>query len=223
MTMIIKEGTDVYTAADESVGSVDRVVLDPLTRDLSHVVVRKGIFFPEDKVIPVEAIATAAEERINLRSTVEADDLPPFEEHHFVPMVEGEYPAGLQETAGIPLAYYGPYATLTPAFTSVTRTVTERNIPDRAVALQAGAPVIGRTNDVIGRCDEVIATASGVVTHMVIATEVVGVPAGRITTRKAVPISWVEFATDEKVKLGVSGTMMDAVPAYDPEDSGSPD
>ncbi len=209
MQLTIKEGTKIYTADGERLGAVDRVVMDPLTRSVSHVVVRKGVFFPEDKVIPLEAIASAIEERINLDPDVDPADLPPFEETHYLPLEDGEESLG---DGSIPLVYYGPYAMVTPVLNTVSRTVVERNIPEDTVALRGGAPVIDRDNVEIGRFDELLMTETGVVTHLVMTRDL-----GLVSARRAIPISWVEFATDEKVKLGVTSRLVDASAEYEPD------
>ncbi len=218
MRHVIKEKTDVYAADGDRVGAVDRVVMDPLTRDLSHIVVRKGIFFPEDKVIPVTGIATATEDRINLVPALDPDALPPFEEQHYLPWKAEDEGGWDIDPSTVPLVYYGPYATLTPAFPSMARTVTERNIPERAIALQTGAPVMDRNNEEMGRFDQLITTESGVVTHLVIALDE-SVDAGKGTMRRAVPISWVDFATEGKVKLSVSSGLVASVAPYHPSDA----
>ena len=79
MSLTINEGTGVYTADDTHVGSIDRVVVDPLTLELTHIVVSKGLLLPEDRVLPIGAIATATEQRINLKADIALDDLPQFE------------------------------------------------------------------------------------------------------------------------------------------------
>lgn len=47
--------------------------------ELTHVVVSKALLLPEDRALPIEAIATATEQRINLEVDVAPDDLPRFE------------------------------------------------------------------------------------------------------------------------------------------------
>ena len=85
--MQFKDGTSVYTFDGQDVGRVDRVVLNPKTKEVTHLVVRKGLLFAEDKIIPLHLIATATEDRVSLREGAgELDDLPPFEEIHYIPL-----------------------------------------------------------------------------------------------------------------------------------------
>src|SRR3970282_1173653 len=75
----------VYTFDGKNVGRIDRIVLDPQTKDVTHLVVRKGFLLTEDKVVPVDLIGAATEKGVTLRA--EASDLealPLFAETHYV-------------------------------------------------------------------------------------------------------------------------------------------
>ena len=47
--MQFKENTHVYTAGGQDVGKIKRVVVDPNTKDLTHLVVQKGSCLPKIK------------------------------------------------------------------------------------------------------------------------------------------------------------------------------
>jgi uncharacterized protein YrrD len=77
--MLLKKGTDVQNTQGEKVGELDRVVIDPSTRDVTHVIVRKGLLFKEDRVIPMQRLQISDEDHLILDTR--ADDLeafPPF-------------------------------------------------------------------------------------------------------------------------------------------------
>ncbi len=57
--MEFKAGTHVYTADGKDVGSIDRVILDPHTNEISGIVVKQGWLFTEDKVISIDLVETA--------------------------------------------------------------------------------------------------------------------------------------------------------------------
>jgi sporulation protein YlmC with PRC-barrel domain len=211
MDLRIKDRTDVFTADGDRVGSVDRVVIDPLTDTVSHIVVRKGLFFKEDKVIPADAIVTATEARINLSPDASADDFPLFEERHYVPVT----PSVLDPRAGprgaLPLAYYGPHGVAVPGNIGITQTVVHRNVPERAVALQAGAAVFDPGGDEVGRFEELIMTSTGVATHLVVHLNDTGV-------RKAIPLGWLDAIGEDEVRIGVVSGMVESIPEYEPTD-----
>jgi uncharacterized protein YrrD len=211
MTLTINEGAAVSTADGERVGSVDRIVLDPLTKDVSHIVVRRGVLFREDKVIPVDMISTTDEEQIVLNPGVSDEDIPPFEERHYMTVLEDFYEPDLESVP--PLLYFGPYALATPVIPPVTETVRNRDIPDRAVAVETGARVVTSDGEAVGRLAQVLMTDGGVATHLV-----VDVGSFLFEEHKGVPIGWIESIDDDVVRLGVPASMIEAIPDYDAED-----
>ena len=209
----VTQDTNVYTARDEHVGSVDRIVIDPVTRRLSHVVVRKGRFFPEDKLIRMEDIATATPARINLRQNVALDDLLPFVEQHYVPVDEVDRPARLIDgRAGFVSTWYGPLGVAAPMHADTLLAVSERNIPDRLTALQPGVRVFASDHEVVGRLERVVTTDDGLPTHFVIEAE------GLSSERRAVPIGWVEDISEEAVALAATARMVEAIPPLGADD-----
>jgi uncharacterized protein YrrD len=161
--MQLKNNATVFTADGEEAGSIDRVVLDPRTREITDVVVQKGLLFPKDKVIPVEMIASASEERVTLRKDVEdPDELPDFEETEYVSL-EGEdevlatyppdhaqplywYPYGM---AG--LQYQHPISHTEEPYT-IKR---ERHIPEGTVVVNEGAKVTSADGKHVGNVERV--------------------------------------------------------------------
>src|SRR5664279_1951569 len=99
--MQFKDGTGVYSFEGQHVGHVGRVVLNPKTKEVTDIVVRKGFLFTEDKIVPLSLIATATEDRVTMREDAgKLDKLLPFEETHYIPVDEAEshsaaYPIGM--------------------------------------------------------------------------------------------------------------------------------
>src|SRR5436190_8956242 len=107
--MQFKQGTDVFTADSRQVGTIDRVVMNPRTKEVTHIVVRKGFLFTEDKVVPIDLVATATEDRVVLRSDVgDLDALPQFEEAHYIPLAEAEPDIRQARRDAAPLYWYPP-------------------------------------------------------------------------------------------------------------------
>ncbi len=89
--MKFKEGASVYTAEGEQVGEIVRVVIDPRTNEVTHLVVEKGFLFVTDRVVPIALVDKATAERVVLREDVEdLESLPRFEQAHYVPVDELE-------------------------------------------------------------------------------------------------------------------------------------
>jgi sporulation protein YlmC with PRC-barrel domain len=204
----------IYTADGDHVGSVERVVMDPLTNTVTHVVVRSGRFFPEDKVVPVAVIASATPERIELSPDVEPDDLPPFETSHFLAYDEDpEAAPSDSDLRSRPLIWFGPYAVATSLYTTMMRRVVERNIPERAVAVKSGATVITAGGEGVGDFDHLLSTDDGLITHLVIVAS-----RGLLRIRKAVPLNWVEDLAEDRIRLGVHPHLVEALDDLEPSD-----
>lgn len=204
MQFAIKRGTGVFTAHDEEVGSVDRIVVDPVTHRIGYVVVRKGWFFPQDTLIPVESIVSATEERINLAPSVVADDLPPFEESHFVPADGGDPAAwGVHP----PIVFYGPFNTPTPMLEAGQRVIHERNIPEGLEAVHADADVFVE-GERVGSLEQVLSTPQGLATHIVVRSILDALP-------RAVPVGWIASLSETEVTVAGSKPMFDRIPVYE--------
>ena len=73
-------GTTTVFCADGEAGKVDRVITEPDSDTVTHLVVQRGSLLIRDIVVPVNRIATMDEEGIVLTLTrEELDDLPSFE------------------------------------------------------------------------------------------------------------------------------------------------
>jgi len=208
----VTNDTDVYTARDEHVGSVDRIVMDPATQRMTHVVVRKGLFLPEDKLIAVEDISTATPQRVNLRQDVSPDDLLPFVEQHYVPLDEADrLPEPDGEYRGMALAWYGPVGDTAPLPPETVTAVNERNIPDRLAAVEVGIPVFASDREDVGRLDRVITDDSGFPSYIVVND------GGLRPESRAVPIAWVEDIAENVILLAARSRMVRAIPPLGPD------
>lgn len=210
--MEITQDARVYTAHDEYLGKTDRIVVDPVTRKLSHIVIHKGVFFPEDKVIPVTDIATATAERINLATGIYPADYPPFEERHYLLLSgvrEVTRPSQPAPSASVvpSFAWYGQHGVLPPPYESYMSTVAAHNIPENAVTIEPGSLVIAH-DEVIGEVAEVLATDDGTATHIVLKD------GGLSSIDRAIPITFVDRINEGSVRLAVDGTVVASLPPY---------
>ena len=208
MTLHIQEDAPVYTADVEKIGSVKRVVIDPLTKQATHIVVRKGVVFSRDRVIPIAAIEKAVEHKITLHRECEADQFPDFEEQP----TEADLKQGATGANRMPFDRYGLYGLPFPAVPSVTDEEKERNIPDDSVPLKTGAPVMVG-DEKIGVFAEVLSQETGSTTHLV---AVLGTLDPK---RKAIPMGWVRSVAEESIHLGVPMGMVRQLPDHDPKEN----
>lgn len=206
--MQFKEGTTVFTADGEKVGDIERFVVDPRERKVAGLVVRKGFLFTEDKVVPVDDIDSANEERVVLRADVDAsEDLPLFEQTHYVMPntrdLQNEYPTG----SVAPLYYYPPpnigvwYGSV---YAGPDLAVEERNIPEDTVPLKKGADVISSDGDKVGDVERVFTDSDrGRITHFSVKKGVL------FQKERLIPVGWVRHVREDKVHLAVTSRTLE--------------
>lgn len=215
MELELKEGTSVFTAGGEEVGKINRLVLEPATNEVTHIVVQKGWLFAEDKVVPIDWVASATEERVVLNeNTGDFDELPPFEETHFIRVTEevsspADYPTYRYAPAyywypphgyiGYPVGYYG-----------WPPVETQRNIPGNTVPVSEGADVMSSDGEHVGDVERIfVDPESNRATHFLVSEGLL------FKERKLVPAHWVRTVEEDKVHLNVSSQMLEHLPAYE--------
>jgi len=220
--MQFKQGTHVFASDGQDVGSIDRVVLDPLTDDVSDLVVRKGWLFSEDKVVPIGMVASASEERVTLNETkADLQKLPKYEEHYYVPATDADYKTGkvvypegfASPVYGYPplgTAWWGygayPPADLQPNYAERV----QQNIPEGTVALKEGAHVLSLEDEHVGDVEEVFTdSATNHVTHLVISRGLL------FKARKLIPTNGVKRVDEDNVMLTVKTSVVNALPEYE--------
>ena len=219
--MELKEGTSVFTASGEEVGRINRFILDPETNEVTHVVVQKGWFFTEDKVVPMEMIGSATEDKVVLKEdTGRFDQLPPFEETHYVGLGEEDYrpggdlpyrrstpgyywypPSGFRgyPNYGLGLGYYGRRPTSTT-----------RNIPEDTIPLKEGTDVMSSDDEHVGDVERLFVDPdSNQATHFLISQGLF------FKDRKLVPMHWVTSVEEDKVHLSVASRLLERLPSYE--------
>lgn len=190
--MLFKKGIDVFSSDDEKVGTLDRVVMDPKTKEVTHIIVREGFLFAKDKVVPLDLIGSATDERIALQGSKEhLDELPDYEETHYVPRdaaVDDDMSTLYWNPPVDAWGGYGRYAVF-PQSQYLRRT--EKNIPDGMVALAEGAKVLSEDGEQVGNIETLITDPKDErVTHLVISSGLL------MKERKIIPSHW--FTRDTK-------------------------
>jgi len=222
--MIFKEGTHVFSSDGEDIGTVDRLILDPSTNEVSGIIVRKGWLFTEDKVVPIGLVDTATEERIRLRRSERAlEELPEFEETYYVPLSEADFvndsvtapvgtaaPLYIYPPIGTPWWGYGSSFGNSPfGYMPDYAEQTQQNIPQGSVAVKEGARVLSRTGEHVGDIAEVmIDSQTNQATHVVISAGLL------FKHHKLIPTNWIKSASEDDVTLTVNTSVVDRLPEY---------
>mgnify|MGYP001233741052 CR=1 FL=1 len=226
--MEFREGTEVFTADGKKVGEMERVVIDPRTKQVTHVVIEKGFLFTESRVLPIEVIDHADADRVVLSARVDEDldAWPVFEETYTIPLDE----PGAAETLGasgetvhtrparpyywyppVGLAYTGG-ALGVPYYPGTTVEV-ERNVPEGSAALKEGAAIYTSDDEHVGDVERVFTDSeTDTVTHLLISRGLL------FKSYKLVPASWIADATDDEVFLSVEKRVLERLPDYEGDD-----
>jgi len=222
--MKFKEGANVFTADGQQVGEVARVVLDPHTKEVTHIVVDKGFLFTREKVVPISLIQMATDGRITLREDAgDLQRLPDFVETHYTP-VEEETAASRGEVQYPPLYWYPPtrvawwqhggylgypanFGYSMPEYVKEA----ERNIPQGTVPLEEGSKIIGKDGEHVGDVEAILTEPeSDRVTHLVLAEGLI------LKEKKLVPTSWISQVEADEVHLEVGANFIDGLREYQP-------
>ncbi len=220
--MKFKEDAPVYGADGERVGSVDRVVIDPKTRAVTHVVVKEGLFFSREKVVPVGLIAEASDKEVTL-SKVAADiqALRDFEEKHYVPADSDptRTPPSVRSLFLYPprsVTWWGPAEVLdSPARSTQRRYVSRRDESIRRdqVALKEGARVFDKDGHHVGDVAEIVTEPqSDLISHISISRGVL------LKRETLIPSNWVQEFGQEEIRLSVGSEYLQNLKAPKPEE-----
>lgn len=211
--MELKEGTDMVTSTGQYVGRINRFVLQPGINELTHIVVQKGWLLPEDKVIPLRMIQSAGEDQIILKEEVNLDDLPLFEERHYIEVEEDVLTAGYPAYRYSPAYYWYPpsgyvgYPALGAEYYGWPPMETVRNIPTGTVPLKEGSDVIGVDGESAGRIEKILVDESTHrTTHFIVS-------AGTLFKgRKLIPAHWLKSVEEDRVYLSVPSALLERLP-----------
>lgn len=214
--MQFKKGAEVFSGEGEKIGTLNRVVIDPRTREVSNLVIEKGFLFKTDKVIPITLVDLDLEDQIVLKNTNQdiLEDFPDFETSYHVPLddpdnpfqddIEASYlypPLHLGWTTGGHIGYPMPQYVLK----------TEQDIPEGTVALEEGARVISRDGKHIGNVEEIITESQGErVSHFVVSEGFL------LKEHKLIPAAWIENVTEDEIYLSVNAGVFERLPKYEP-------
>ena len=210
------KGAEVFNAAGEQIGTVSRVVIDAKTSDVTDLVIERGALFKDEKVVPVQLLDTATEDRIVLGETNQSvEDLPNYETTHYVPIDQKGFPIDNIETSYWypPINFQNPAPGRMPQVPVELDTRTEPGIPEDRIAITEGAAVISADDKHIGNVEQVIMNSEGnSVTHFVIGKGFL------LKEHKLVPAHWASgMDDDDKIRLSVDASLFDRLPEYHPD------
>ncbi len=217
--MRLTKGADVYSSEGKKLGTLDRVILDPKTREVTELVISRGHLFPAKKIVSMDAVEQEVKDKITLRGPKQdLDDFLDFEETHYVDLEQTENLTN--DEVLVPTSYWYPPLGLAwwraggtdnPIYPAAPIYVakTTKNIPEGTVALEEGAKVISSDEKHVGNIEQVVVDSQDKrVTHFVVTEGVL------FKDRKLVPVTWISEIDENEVHLSVASNTLDRLPAY---------
>lgn len=204
MNLEIPEGSRLESAESEDLGVIRHFVVRPSTSELTHVLVEKGVFFTDDRVVPVETIDRVDDEVVVLRDDVDPSTLPRFVRDQYA-LVEDDTssaPTSSHYVWRYPTALAGPYP-IYPAYPMPTGS-TKRDIDDprtrdrlaESEIIGPRTPVLSKGGEKVGTVSELQVDETGKLSHLV-------VDLGFLDGEKVLPEHWIDVIETDGVHLAV--------------------
>jgi uncharacterized protein YrrD len=213
--MHFKKNTKVLTHDQKKVGNIDRVVIDPATDEVSHLVVEKGFLFTQDKVVPVTDIQSTSEKEVILKKTAAPEEYPEFEQTQYIPNAGVEDFNRRQADEARQLLWYhaavkAPYLKSSPypsQYKPLYYKEKHRNVPDDAVALEEGADVTDREGRHLGTLADVYTEPETFkVSHLLVSSGMIK------KDTKIIPAAWVKDIVEDAVQLHIKEEVFENLP-----------
>jgi uncharacterized protein YrrD len=214
--MHFKENAEVLTPLGEKVGRLERVVVDPGSGQVTHLVVKKGVLFTEDKVVPLNEVEVTTAKQVVLKSSADDPDrFPKFEETHYIPEGSSEDFRNREAQRARRVIWYQTQVN-TPFWATGSRAAplkplyikrTRRNIPKGSIPLDEGASVLDVSENEVGRVEEIFAEPQDQqVTHILISKGILA------KKKRLIPIAWVKDIFEDSIRLTVKKEFIESLP-----------
>lgn len=191
--------TQIQTADGRVVGEIDRFIVNPSRKEVTHVVVRRGALFTEERVVPVDALGEE-DGKVRLRAGIDPAELAPFERGHYVEM-DPATSSRLTPRSPNALIWAYPIPSMTgfPAYPAAPigdAAVAKRNVPEGEVVVNEGAPVRSADGTEIGSVSEIAIDENGALSY-------IEVDPGFFQRGKKIPSHWIDSLETGSVVLAV--------------------
>jgi len=209
--MELRLGSTVITSDGKEIGKVDRLVLDPETREITEAIVHKGFLLTEDRIVPMSSVrGVDSDGAVHLTTTSDAiDQLPLFVERAYYIPTEDEYSTlpyathGFMAAPGVasPLLWGAPPAgrPLMDPTPVEPEPLVDASVGEDTVVIDKGTNVLDRHGESVGHVEDVQYDSFGRMTSII-------VKSGLIRKHEyRVPAHRIEKLLDSEVWLTVRG------------------
>jgi sporulation protein YlmC with PRC-barrel domain len=209
----IRIGAEVH-CRDGKAGQVERVVISPCRRQVTHLIVGKGLVLHKDIVVPIERVRFADEQHVDLDLTLDQlNELPEYKVVDYV-APDPSWHGSLPYDPGVTVLAVDPYTLAwgpsTPSLAGKVVRHARLGVPRDAAIVPRGSPVEGQDGKV-GEVDHVLLDPrQHTITRLVVRRGLL------LHKDVAIPIDWVADVDDRGVILGVSRAALEQLPPYEP-------
>jgi uncharacterized protein YrrD len=224
--MRVDLGTTVYARDGDKVGTIDRIVVDPTTKQIDKLIVGKGFLTHHDIIVDLDMVTRQTDEGVYLDLTSDqVNELPEFVEDRYTVVDDRDrmaLPFMVPNAGGAGMYLWGATdmgrgydrsgSMFEPAPATPPEIQPRSNVPDEDIMISEGTDVVGSDGEKVGTVDQVVFDADGKINGFI-------VKAGLIFSRDVrVPIDWVDQTGDDHIRLRVSSDQAEAR-SFDIEDS----
>jgi sporulation protein YlmC with PRC-barrel domain len=239
--MKLSKDAKVYAQDGQEIGNLNRFVLDPQSKQVTHIVIGRGLLSKDEYLVPVDMIASVDIQGIHLRDLPmdKAGDLAKFEEQKYIVTdEEGLLNEGYVSDEMVRRYYYYPPATA--GATGLLR-------PNEMFIYQPGGetsqttpgsiPVSGEGGLVRRETEENIPNGTVALKEGAKVVSSEGKPVGSVEkvlvdnssqnathmvitkglltkTRRLVPMDWVKNISESEVTLAMAEALINQLPDY---------
>ena len=190
---------------DGTEGTLTAVIVDPATRQLTHIaVVEKSLFHGEEQLVPVDRVTKTPREAVYLNCTAEdLAKMDPFTRTHYLEMDHGA------EGYAYSLPYMTTYSDVTMAPDMGYLTVQDQLVPAGEVALNRGMSVEA-LDGYVGQVGELLLDAtSGQITHFLLMKR-----HGRGKKEVAIQVSMIDRLEENVIHLKIEKEKISQLPSH---------
>jgi osmotically-inducible protein OsmY/uncharacterized protein YrrD len=193
----------------EECGRLGKLVVDPHTRRVTDLIVSQGILFARDTVVPVDKVADASAETVELATGKdELDELSEYHERHYVAPPDGWFGAQTRDEYLLHRVMPSNMAYPVPMAPMIVHRVHE-GIPAHATVIERGLDVEGLDGKV-GTVDHVLVERESEEIRLLI------VDRGLLRDRVVIPIEHVASMTDKLVRVNLNKEQIQDLYHYEP-------
>jgi sporulation protein YlmC with PRC-barrel domain len=207
--MRYKKNASIISSDGKNIGKLDRVVIDPKNKEVTHLVANEGIV-DKKRVIPVNAVGMDDQGNISLRENQDnIGRFPEFEQTHYISADDNRDPNSQNSLYWYPpilaVAHSGRFSKHHhPTYMIQTGS----NIPEGVVALEEGAKVVSRDDQGVGTVESIHTSSDDTITHLVISDGLI------LKKNLLIPIHWVSHIQETQVYLTVDAELLERLPTY---------